>query len=209
MKHIQKLRYRSVISLLLLMILLAGCTNEGDTESPQANAEMNNTSENKIETNNTTPDDSNDQSQVNNDVSSTPSTNEQRKESQANETESSAKQVEKKNAEEVAKQDMNSNEEMTKERNTESNPQNAKIRKDTKESDKEKAISLVQDYLRDKGQLIEDDDHFVQYDGEINGYIIVRYSTLVSGHSSTNGRYAVNLTNEKVVDMDANAEVLN
>ncbi len=69
--------------------------------------------------------------------------------------------------------------------------------------DQEKAVSLVKEYLRDRNELIEDEDHFIQYDGTIKNYIIVRYSTLVSGHSSTNGRYAVNLNAGEVKDITA------
>jgi hypothetical protein len=72
--------------------------------------------------------------------------------------------------------------------------------------DQEKAVSLVKEYLRDRNELIEDEDHFVQYDGTIKNYIIVRYSTLVSGHSSTNGRYAVNLNADEVKDITAAAD---
>jgi hypothetical protein len=72
--------------------------------------------------------------------------------------------------------------------------------------EKEKAVSLTKKYLGDRNELIQDEDHFVQYDGMINEYIIVRYSTLVSGHSSTNGRYAVDLTTGKVKDVTAGAD---
>jgi len=87
--------------------------------------------------------------------------------------------------------------------------ENTRIKTNMNKKDQEKAISLVKDYLRDKDALIEDENHFVGYDGEINSYIIVRYSTLVSGHTSTNGRYAVNLYSGEVVDVTANPDFFN
>ncbi|KIL43084.1 hypothetical protein [Jeotgalibacillus campisalis] len=69
------------------------------------------------------------------------------------------------------------------------------------EEDQQKAVSLTQDYLRDRDALIEDENNFVQYDGTINQYVIVRYSSSVSGHSSTNGRYAVDLALGEVIDV--------
>ncbi|WP_018665417.1 hypothetical protein [Heyndrickxia acidiproducens] len=84
------------------------------------------------------------------------------------------------------------------------NNRNNHIQTNTDENDQKKAVSLVKDYLRSRNELIEDKNHFVQYDGVINHYIIVRYSTLVSGHSSTNGRYAVDIHNGKIEDITNN-----
>ncbi|MEW4327744.1 hypothetical protein Q0N12_13820 [Rossellomorea marisflavi] len=70
------------------------------------------------------------------------------------------------------------------------------------QEEKDKAVAIVTDYLKEKGELVEDKDHFVQYDGTFDTYVIVRYSTLVSGHSSTNGRYVVDLKTKKVQDFD-------
>ncbi|WP_052352925.1 hypothetical protein [Neobacillus dielmonensis] len=78
------------------------------------------------------------------------------------------------------------------------------------ENNRNKAISLVKDYLRAKDDLVEDQNHFVQFEETYNRYYIVRYSTLVSGHTSTNGRYAVDLAKGKVIDLtDADFSVLN
>ncbi|WEG13233.1 hypothetical protein PU629_02390 [Pullulanibacillus sp. KACC 23026] len=69
------------------------------------------------------------------------------------------------------------------------------------EANQNKAVSLVKDYLRDKNDLVQDKNHFVLFEETYNNYYIVRYSTLVSGHSSTNGRYAVDLSQGKVTDI--------
>ncbi|MBM7682823.1 hypothetical protein JOD43_003002 [Pullulanibacillus pueri] len=69
------------------------------------------------------------------------------------------------------------------------------------EDHQNKAVSLVKDYLRHKNELEEDENHFVQFEETYNAYYIVRYSTLSSGHSSTNGRYAVDINKGKVIDI--------
>lgn len=100
-----------------------------------------------------------------------------------------------------AETDQHQNETSQNQSSTEENNQDNQIQTDTEEADQNKAVSLVKDYLKDEDNLIEDDDHFLQYDGEKNDYIIVRYSTMTSGHSSTNGRYAVDIDQEEVVDI--------
>ncbi|BCB04478.1 hypothetical protein [Bacillus sp. KH172YL63] len=70
---------------------------------------------------------------------------------------------------------------------------NNDLRTDTPTETQDKAVSIVKDYLRSKDELIEDKDHFVGYDGQINDYVIIRYSTLFSGRSATIGRYGVNI----------------
>jgi len=69
------------------------------------------------------------------------------------------------------------------------------------ETNQNKAVSLVKDYLNDKNELVQDKNHFVQFEEMYNDYYIVRYSTLVSGHSSTNGRYAVDINSGEVIDI--------
>lgn len=54
--------------------------------------------------------------------------------------------------------------------------------------------------------FIEDKDHFLAYDGEIKGRVIVRYATLVSGHTSTNGRYAVDINSGKIKDFSGDPQ---
>lgn len=78
------------------------------------------------------------------------------------------------------------------------------IKTNTPKKDQEKAISLVSDYLRNRypNDVIEDKNHFLEYDGEIRGYIIVRWSTLVTDHTSTNGRYAVDINSSKITNFD-------
>jgi len=76
------------------------------------------------------------------------------------------------------------------------------------ETKQNKAVSLVKDYIRDKNELIEDKNHFVLFDGVMNNYYIVRYSTLISGHSSTNGRYAVDINTGKIVDISVNPSII-
>jgi outer membrane murein-binding lipoprotein Lpp len=87
--------------------------------------------------------------------------------------------------------------------------QGSEIETDTPEKDQKKAISLVRDYLRNTyDDFVEDEDHFLAYDGEINGQVIVRYATLVSGHTSTNGRYAVDLTSGEVKDFTGDPHII-
>ncbi|MGD6804431.1 hypothetical protein [Rossellomorea aquimaris] len=93
--------------------------------------------------------------------------------------------------------------------NTQSGNEDSDIKTDTPEKDQKKAISLARDYLRNTyDDFVEDEDHFLAYDGEINGKVIVRYATLLSGHTSTNGRYAVDITNGEVKDFTADPQAI-
>jgi len=71
----------------------------------------------------------------------------------------------------------------------------------TEEDNQNRAVSLVKEYLREKNELEQDENHFVQFEEVRDHYYIVRYSTLVSGHSSTNGRYAVDINKGTVADI--------
>ncbi|WP_205685494.1 hypothetical protein [Bacillus salacetis] len=87
--------------------------------------------------------------------------------------------------------------------------EDGEIKTDTPEKDQKKAISLVRDYLRNKyDDFIEDEDHFLAYDGEINGKVIVRYATILSDHTSTNGRYAVDISSGVVKDFTADPHAI-
>ncbi|MGD6968729.1 hypothetical protein ACQCVP_20125 [Rossellomorea vietnamensis] len=93
--------------------------------------------------------------------------------------------------------------------NTQSGNEDSGIKTDTPEKDQKKAISLARDYLRNTyDDFVEDEDHFLAYDGEINGKVIVRYATLLSGHTSTNGRYAVDITSGEVKDFTADPQAV-
>lgn len=73
----------------------------------------------------------------------------------------------------------------------------------SEEINQNEAVSLVEDYLSDKNELVQDENHFVQFEEMYHDYYMVRYSTLVSGHSSTNGRYAVDIKNGEVIEITA------
>lgn len=86
----------------------------------------------------------------------------------------------------------------------------SEIKINTSQKNQKEAIALVRTYLKKNNKkYIEDQDHFLEYDGEIRGYVIVRYSTLISGHSSTNGRYAVDLNNDEIKDVTSKPEFFN
>ncbi|MFD1363269.1 hypothetical protein [Lentibacillus salinarum] len=90
---------------------------------------------------------------------------------------------------------------------TQSGTQGIEIETDTPEKNQKKAISLVRDYMRNTyDDFVEDKDHFLAYDGEIKGHVIVRYATLVSGHTSTNGRYAVDINSGKIKDFSGDPQ---
>ncbi len=77
--------------------------------------------------------------------------------------------------------------------------QGFEIDTDTPEKDQKKAISLVRDFMSNTyDDFVEDENNFLAYDGEIKGHVIIRYATLFSGHTSTNGRYAVDLQSGKI-----------
>ncbi|WP_449621736.1 hypothetical protein [Robertmurraya sp. Marseille-Q9965] len=75
------------------------------------------------------------------------------------------------------------------------------------EINENEAVSLVEDYLNGKNELIQDENHFVLFEEKYNDYYIVRYSTLVSGHSSTNGRYAVDINNGEIIELTASTDL--
>ncbi|MEN1968479.1 hypothetical protein WMZ97_10440 [Lentibacillus sp. N15] len=90
---------------------------------------------------------------------------------------------------------------------TQSGNQGIEIETDTPEKDQKEAISLVRDYMRNTyDDFVEDKDHFLAYDGEIKGHVIVRYATLVSGHTSTNGRYAVDINSGEIKDFSGDPQ---
>ena len=103
-------------------------------------------------------------------------------------------------ADEVEQEDSSDEETTSEEVST-----NLTIEDTATEEDQKSAVRITEDYLREKNKLIEDTNTFVQYDGTIGDYILVRHSTLVDGHSSTNGRYAVELMSGEVTDV-TNAE---
>jgi hypothetical protein len=58
---------------------------------------------------------------------------------------------------------------------SQSGKQDIEIKTDTPEKDQEIAISLVRNYMRNTYvDFVEDEDHFLAYDGEVNGRVIVR-----------------------------------
>jgi hypothetical protein len=93
---------------------------------------------------------------------------------------------------------------------TQSGNQGIEIETDTPEKNQKKAISLVRDYLSNTNDdFVEDKDRFLAYDGEIQGRIIVRYATLVSGHTFTNGRYEVDINSGKIKDFTGDPQEIN
>ncbi|MGN8842560.1 hypothetical protein ACTNDN_07040 [Niallia sp. HCP3S3_B10] len=199
-KKISKIFYRYV-PLLLLLLLLAGCADDINKKSPTENLKNSSTSESKPATKS---DDYKNPSSEN-----TPDENnssEDKDDANKKGTQNGADKDTFNEKSDIDKNDSQNNIDNPKGQNEK---QNTRIKTNTDKKDQEKAISLVKDYLRDKGALIEDENNFVGYDGEINSYIIVRYSTLVSGHTSTNGRYAVNLHSGELVDVTANPDFFN
>ena len=185
MKKLSKIFYCNV-ALLLFILLLVGCTDDTNKKSTTKPSENNSTSlsEPTSGSEKSSTDDSSDTSSENKQNENNVS-----KEKDDSETNISKKETDKETFQEKTNID-------TKQTNAD-------------ENDQKKAISLVKDYLRDKKELVEDGNHFVEYDGESKNYIIVRYSTLVSGHSSTNGRYAVDINSGEIVDITANPDFLN
>lgn len=192
MKKLIKI-FNGSVFLLLSILLLVGCTNDENKKSTTVLSENNATSELEHITS----------SEIANSETNVPY------EEDDAEKKVSIDETEKENSKEEANSDENDSSKNIEASNSQSTDQNTQIKIDTDENDKEKAISLVKGYLSDRNELIEDEKNYVQYDGEINDYVIIRYSTLVSGHSSTNGRYAVDINSEEVVDIIANPEVIN
>jgi len=194
MKKLLNIFYCNV-ALLGLFLILVGCGDDTKKESPTAPSENSLSSESKSSTK------SNDSSNL----AIADNTPPQNKESEKKES-ATKSGTDRDSSDEDIDMDKNDVQNKIDDLKLQSENQHSQIQTDTDKKDQEKAISLVKDYLRDQGELIEDEDHFVGYDGEFNGFIIVRYSTLVSGHSSTNGRYAVDLKSGKIVDVTVNLE---
>lgn len=197
MKKPTKIFHCNVV-LLLLILLLAGCTG-GSNE--KANTDQNAASQpqknSKIEKKEKTGSMKETEEQATDDTSKTTQKDNNVPTDKDN---AGKKEADKVTTKEEAKTDQK-NKDNT---GTQRDNQDAEIRTDTPEKDQKKAISLVRDYLRNQYDgFIEDKDNFLAYDGEIKGYIIVRYATLLSGHTSTNGRYAVDMDGEKVADVTA------
>ncbi|WP_110928516.1 hypothetical protein [Bacillus massiliglaciei] len=188
MKNIVKI-FCGNAAVLLLILLLAGCINDQHKESRTA---------------------STDNSVLPADPENAESYNDTEQEATQSEQPATTETVDPENNRTQNETSRGASEDEPNTDNHHSTTQNEpQIKTDTDEKEKEKAISFVQAYLREKGELIEDENHFVQYDGEINGYIIVRYSTLADGHSSTNGRYAADLDSGEVTDITADPDFLN
>ncbi|TMU87156.1 hypothetical protein FGG79_03195 [Bacillus sp. BHET2] len=101
----------------------------------------------------------------------------------------------------ASEDNMNTDEDIEQNTETVSSPDSdLKVEDKATTKEKAKAESLVKEYLKEKDELIEDDNHFVNYDGTIKDYVIIWYSSLVSGHSSTNGRYIVDLKKGEVTE---------
>lgn len=204
MKKLTKIFYCNV-ALLLLVLPLAGCTGSANekastdkdsTSQPEKSRQIEKKRDKTATTKESATDDSNNTSSE-----STQNNNNVSNEQDSVEKNNSKKEMNKGTSEEETNVDQNEEQKNKDNSRTQSDNLDTEIKTDTPEKDQEKAISLVRDYLRNKyDDFIEDRDHFLAYDGEIKGYIVVRYATLVSGHTSTNGRYAVNIKNGKTVD---------
>ncbi|UGB28767.1 hypothetical protein [Metabacillus sp. B2-18] len=184
-------------TLLLAGLLLSGCSDEKDTVSNTDPTDK----ESTVETNSLSESENSHTEVKYNETSSEITKNENSKADSVNEEDELNKENEStvsdvKESHEETKPNENGDQE--KENNTSTQSENQQIHDSATADEKQKAVSLVKSYLRDRGELEEDENHFVEYDGMINEYIIVRYSTLLSGHSSTNGRYAVDLTKGEV-----------
>lgn len=208
MKKLTKISYCNVV-LLLFVLLLAGCTgstNEktdndstSQTEGSSQIEKIRDKSESTKESEEFAIDDSNKTSSENaqNDNSVLNKEDNAKENNPKNETKKGS-------SEEKTDIDQNKVQRNKDNSRTQSDNQDTEIKTDTPEKDQEKAISLVREYLRNKyDDFIEDKDNFLAYDGEIKDYIIVRDATLVSGHTSTNGRYAVDINSGEIADVTA------
>lgn len=208
MKKLTKISYCHVV-LLLFVLLLAGCTgstNEktdndstSQTEGSSQIEKIRDKSESTKESEEFAIDDSN----------KTSSENAQNDNSVLNKEDNAKEnnlkdETKKGTSQEKIDIDQNKVQKNKDNSKTQSDNQDTEIKIDTPEKDQEKAISLVREYLRNKyDDFIEDKDNFLAYDGEIKDYIIVRDATLVSGHTSTNGRYAVDINSGEIADVTA------
>ncbi|MFD2212287.1 hypothetical protein [Metabacillus endolithicus] len=206
MKKLKKILFFNT-TLLLAGLLLIGCSDEKNTVSNTDTTDKKST----IETNSSTESENSHTEENYNDTLSETIKNEKfradsvneedelYKDSSYKESESTVSDV--KESQEDTNLNENGDQEKEKENNSSTQSKNQQIHDSATAEEKQKAVSLVKSYLRDRGELEEDENHFVEYDGMINEYIIVRYSTLLSGHSSTNGRYAVDLMKDEVKDI--------
>ncbi|WP_371069493.1 hypothetical protein [Sediminibacillus sp. JSM 1682029] len=205
MKKPIKLLYCTV-ALLSLVLLLVGCAEDKskevdtNTSEDQSVSGTDSNGDEKPSTQEEAEDTSSENTQNDSNMSTDSDSSEQSGAQQEGEKENSGKETE------LDERDAQMEVEDT---DTQNDNENNQIQTDTDEKDQEKAISIVTDFLQDRNEWTESENDFLLYDGEIKGYIIVRYSTLVSGHSSTNGRYAVDLSSEEVVDITANPDFLN
>jgi FtsZ-interacting cell division protein ZipA len=200
MKKLKRILFFNT-TLLFAGLLLSGCSDVKDTDtvSNTDTTDKESTVESK-----SSSESENSHTEESNETSSKTNKNEKSKADSVNEedelnTESESNVSDVKESQEET--NPNKNGDQVKENNSSIQSENQQIHDSATAEEKQKAVSLVKSYLRDRGQLEEDENHFVEYDGTINEYIIVRYSTLLSGHSSTNGRYAVDLTKGEVIDV--------
>jgi len=193
------------ITLLLAGLLLIGCSDEKNTVSNTDTTDK----ESIIETNSSSESENFHTEEKYNETLSETTNNEKSEADSVNEEDELNKDFSYKESKSTvsdvkeSQEDTNLNEngDQEKENNSNTQSKNQQIHDSATAEEKQKAVTLVKSYLRDRGELEEDENHFVEYDGMINEYIIVRYSTLLSGHSSTNGRYAVELTNGEVINV--------
>lgn len=210
MKKLIKIYYAHT-ALLLLVFLLVGCTggvNEVNTEDTEQESTLQ--SKSTTDTKNIKTSDSNEALTENSTHFKTDDTerNEENKDSTVMQNENNESYVKDEAEKNISDEeiDVNKNEDQKMKENT---TDDQTIQDTATTEEQHQAISLTKKYLRDRNELIEDKNNFVEYDGSINDYILVRYSTLVSGHSSTNGRYAVDLIQKKVIDISTDTNFNN
>ncbi len=210
MKNLTKFCY-CIVSLSLLILLLVGCTGSKNEESKSEKDTAfvsNSTTGSEKSANDAATDPSSENPK--NEKSKTTSGSEEEKalakdsSKEKNETIGAGKNsTNKETSEKENNNDNNGAQKNIHNANNQSDPQDAKKQLSSGENNQNKAVSLVKDYLRNQNDLVEDKNHFVEFEEVRNKYYIVRYSTLVSGHSSTNGRYAVDINNGKVIEITA------
>ena len=207
MKKLIKIYYAHT-ALLLLVFLLVGCTggvNEVNTEDTEQESTLQSKSTKNIKTS-----DSNEALTENSTHFKTDDTerNEENKDSTVMQNENNESYVKDEAEKNISDEEINVNK--NEDQKMEENTTDDQTIQDTATTEEQhQAISLTKKYLRERNELIEDKNNFVEYDGTINDYILVRYSTLVSGHSSTNGRYAVDLIQKKVIDISSDTNFNN
>lgn len=216
MRKLTKIFYCNA-ALILLVLLLAGCTDSTNVNAKTdkesiSQLEKNRQIEKKRDKTETTKESEETATNNSNDTSTESTQNDNNVSNKKDKVEknNSNKETNKATSDEETNIDQNENQKNKDTFRTQSDNQDNEIKTNTSEKDQKKAISLVREYMRNTyDDFIEDRDHFLAYDGEINGHIIVRYATLVLGHTSTNGRYAVNINNGKITDVTANLDSFN